>query len=143
MSIYPGAFIKAHVDEDQVSARAGPAAQAARKQELVAAVAEMEGMAGLDSGLLETLFDETPTQASLPQNDSGQGAHETVQLPVGVGNRLAYEIEGPVKNEDPQDIGNPSKLAILAFAGPRAELDPVYFLAFPSGEDRRNLSRSS
>ena len=112
-----------------------------RKQEIAEAMAGLEGMAGIDSALLETLFDETPLQASQPQNrpEDQEDAHV---LPVGVGNRLAHEVEGQVETEDQKDLGNPNKLAVLSFAGSRAELDPVYFLAFPSGEDRRSLSES-
>lgn len=135
------AFPQEPASEDIAASNAARAAEVVRKQEIAEAMAGLEGMAGIDSALLETLFDETPLQASRPQNQS-EHQEETHVLPVGVGNRLAHEVEGQVETEDQKDLGNPNKLAVLSFAGSRAELDPVYFLAFPSGEDRRSLSES-
>lgn len=131
-----------HIDQENATKAAGSAAQAARKEELADAIAGLEGMAGLDSTLLETLFDETPVQASFPSDISGGGGAgaDDNEMPIGIGNRLATEIEGPLNDDNAQDLGNPKKLAVLTFLGPRAESDPVYFLAFPSGEDRRSLS---
>jgi hypothetical protein len=61
-------------------------------------------------------------------------------LPIAVGNRLATEVGNKVETEETKDLGNPNKLALLNFCGPHSENDPVYFLAFPSGHDRRGLS---
>lgn len=51
------------------------------------------------------------------------------------------EIAGPSVSEPVKDCGNPVKIALLDFSNPKVDVDPVYFLAFPSGPDRRGLSK--
>jgi hypothetical protein len=115
-----------------------------KKKEITAAIAGLEGIAGLDDGLLDALFDDRPVQATVPlaADDGVHDERDPNGLPIAIGNRLKDEIAGPSDSKIAKDLGNPNKIVLLDFSSPKADGDPIYFLAFPSGPDRRGLSGS-
>jgi hypothetical protein len=77
----------------------------------------------------------------LANTDGSQDERDPNAFPIAVGNRLKDEIAGQNDSEPVKDWGNPNKIVLLDFSNPKADGDPVYFLAFPSGPDRRGLSK--
>lgn len=109
-----------------------------------AAISGLQGMEGIHSDLLDALLDDTPLHATVPESrEEARSKDEPGILPVTVGNRLKNEVEGvaPENLEDQvRAIGKPNKIATVVFSGHNSPVDPVYFLAFPTGRDQRGLS---
>ena len=78
----------------------------------------------------------------MDDTDRSQDERDPNGFPIAVGNRLKDEIAGPSDPEPVKDCGNPNKIVLIDFSNPKADGDPVYFLAFPSGPDGRGLSKS-
>lgn len=132
------------MQEDQEEVKVIQSTTEQAKSEMISAISLNPEFAGIDLSIIDTLFDQEPALATIPDPEPQENTAPKADLnndPIVIGNRLVEEQDPIVKRGrrkgNPEDI----KIALLTFGGINLiKEDPVYFIAFPTGEDQRELS---
>jgi hypothetical protein len=114
------------------------------KSEMISAISLNPEFAGIDLSVIDTLFDREPALATIPDPEPQENTPPQADLnndPIVIGNRLVEEQDPIVKRGRRKGDSEDIKIALLTFGGANLiKEDPVYFIAFPTGEDQRELS---